>query len=341
MPMNTSLCNVEELTSFNTRFSNELEDFLDFIPLGVKITHGIVFLMSEISTFVCYSGFIHYEYYGGDPAKRSMKNKLWAQLCYCLLVMAMTSSPAYAWRILIGPLIKSVVMVILFTRCFIGIYEYLCFTEIVLYKVIMALSWKSFSLMNEELIFIFLLSFNILFSFGAQFSLWMTQHYGSIHYELLTNEFDMKYYEKPVFWPIFMMLFGIIIIAGIVTFLSKKYYDDTKKQNRVQEIYIGSSQQNPGANNPTAVNQFNNKTFNEALLNMTETIYCVILASITMSMFVLITQMDFDSEFAEHKMVMISEVFFEYFWGIVVPMFFMIKKTSVRNFLIHEFSSYL
>ena len=90
MPLNTSLYNDDELTSFNTSFSNELEDFLDFIPLGLKITHGIVFLMSEISTFICYSGFIHYEYYGGDPAKRSMKNKLWAQLCYCLLVMAMT-----------------------------------------------------------------------------------------------------------------------------------------------------------------------------------------------------------------------------------------------------------
>ena len=94
----------EELASLNTSFSNELKDFIDSIPLGWKITHGIVFFISEISTFVCYSGFLHYEYYGGDPAKRSMKNKLWAQLCYCLIIMAMISSPAYAWRILIGPL---------------------------------------------------------------------------------------------------------------------------------------------------------------------------------------------------------------------------------------------
>ena len=340
MPLNTSLYNDDELTSFNTSFSNELEDFLDFIPLGLKITHGVVFLMSEISTFICYSGFIHYEYYGGDPAKRSMKNKLWAQLCYCLLVMAMTSSPAYAWRILIGPLHKSIVIIILFTRCFIGIYDYLCFTEIVLYKVIMAFSWKSFSLMNEELIFIILISFNIMFSFGAQSSLWMFEHYCSVHYELLTNTFDKKYYEKPAFWPIFLIFLEGIIITGIITFLSKRYYDYYMNQNMIQEIFISLDQQNPGANNPI-VNQFNNKTFNEALLNVTESIYCVILASITLSVFLLISQMDFDSEFAEHKMILISEVFFEYFWGIAFPMFFMIKKASVRNFLFSEFYSYM
>ena len=45
-----------DFTSLNTSFSNELVDFIDSIPLGLKITHGIVFLMSEISTFVCYSG---------------------------------------------------------------------------------------------------------------------------------------------------------------------------------------------------------------------------------------------------------------------------------------------
>ena len=328
----------EELASLNTSFSNELKDFIDSIPLGWKVTHGIVFFMSEISTFVCYSGFLHYEYYGGDPAKRSMKNKLWAQLCYCLLVMAMTSSPAYAWRILIGPLNESIAIIILFIRCLIAIYLYLCLTEIVLYKVIMALHWKSFSLMNEDLIFIYLISFNILFSLGAQFSLWMLGHYVSTHYELLTNEFDKKYYEKPVFWPIFMIVLGIIMITGIITFLFKKYFDN-KNQDRVQEIYIGLDQQNPGANGP-AVN-FNNKAFNESLLSVKETIFSVFFASVTMSIFLLIAQMNFDSEFAEHKMVIISEVFAEYFWGIVFPIFFMIKRTTVRNFLINELSSYL
>ena len=296
MPENTSVTDVfEKIASLNTSFSNELEEFIDSMPLGLKITHGIFFLISEISTFVCYSGFIHYEYYGGDPAKRSMKNKLWAQLCYCLLVMAMTSSPAYAWRILIGPLNECFAISILFIRCFIGIYLYLCFTEIVLYKVVMALSWKSFSLMNEEMVFIFLISFNILFSFGGQFSLWMLEHYGSVHYELLANTFDKKFYEKPVFWPIFLIFLGLIMVIGIVIYLSKKCYDYNKNKNLVQEIHIGLDQQNPGPGNHTVVNRFNNNNFNEALLNATETIFCVILASVSLATFLLITQIDFDN----------------------------------------------
>ena len=200
----------------------------------------------------------------------------------------------------------------------------------------MALSWKSFSLMNEELIFIVLQCFNILFSFGAQFSLWMLEHYGSVHYELLTNTFDKKYYDRPAFWVIFLIFLGVIMTTGIITFLSKKYYDHYKNQNMVQEIHIGLDQQNSGPNNPPVL-QFNNQTFNESLLNVKETIFCVSIASLTCTMFLLIVQTDFDSEFADHKMVIISEVFCEYFWGIAVPMFFMITKTSVRNFLINEF----
>ena len=65
------------------------------------------------------------------------------------------------------------------------------------------------------------------------------------------------------------------------------------------------NQQNFGPNSP-AVNQFNNQSFNEALLNVKETILCVVFASVTTSIFLLITQMNFDSKFAERKMVILS-----------------------------------
>ena len=111
-----------ELFIMNTSFSNELEYLFDSVPLWWKICHGIGFLASEASTFFCYSGFIHYEYNGGDPAKRSLKNKLFAQLCYTVLVLGTISSPAYAWRILVSPLTESLAIWILCVSFFIAIY---------------------------------------------------------------------------------------------------------------------------------------------------------------------------------------------------------------------------
>ena len=98
----------------NLSLSNDLESFIESIPSYLKIIHGINFIICEITTFVCYTGFIHYEYYGGDPAKRSIKNKLWAQLCYTLLCLNITTTPMHAWRIFIGPINVKIIMIGLF-----------------------------------------------------------------------------------------------------------------------------------------------------------------------------------------------------------------------------------
>ena len=58
-----------------------------------KIIHGIASFLAEFIAFFCYSGFIHYEYYGGDPMKRSLKNKLLAQISKSILTCALTSTP--------------------------------------------------------------------------------------------------------------------------------------------------------------------------------------------------------------------------------------------------------
>ena len=68
----------------NVTFSNEFEYKLDSLPL--KFCHGIIFIVGEFIALVSYYGFVHFEKYGGDPMKRSLKNKLVAQICYQVVV---------------------------------------------------------------------------------------------------------------------------------------------------------------------------------------------------------------------------------------------------------------
>ena len=54
------------------------ESFVDFHIF--KIVHGILF---PITIFVCiplYIGFVNYEYFGGDPLKRSLQNQFLSKL---------------------------------------------------------------------------------------------------------------------------------------------------------------------------------------------------------------------------------------------------------------------
>ena len=40
---------------------------------SLKVTYGIVFALAVIESTVLNLGFVYYEYYGGDPMKRSIK----------------------------------------------------------------------------------------------------------------------------------------------------------------------------------------------------------------------------------------------------------------------------
>ena len=58
---------MEEINFHNEFFAvNSMLDSTMF-----KVCHGIGSFLIVSIAFVCYTGFIHYEYYGGDPMKRS------------------------------------------------------------------------------------------------------------------------------------------------------------------------------------------------------------------------------------------------------------------------------
>ena len=55
------------------------EDFVDFYIF--KIFHGILFPVIVSICIPLNIGFVYYEYFGGDPLKRSLQNQFLSKLC--------------------------------------------------------------------------------------------------------------------------------------------------------------------------------------------------------------------------------------------------------------------
>ena len=122
--------------------NNELDSNFFFNSTSFKIFHGIASIFVMLVAFFSYSGFIHYEYYGEDPMKRSMKNKLVAQICKALFIYNLLATPIFTWRILIGPVNENLSTFTIFIRNCNGMIIPLCFTEIIAFRFLMLFGWK-------------------------------------------------------------------------------------------------------------------------------------------------------------------------------------------------------
>ena len=118
----------------NVTFSDNFEDIIDF-TYPFKIVYIIIFILFELLGLTCYSGLIYFEHYGGDPMKRSIKNKLISQGLLVLMAQIVVNNSGFAWRILIGPLNPYTSLFVLFIRNFFAITVVLCIAEFVSFKV--------------------------------------------------------------------------------------------------------------------------------------------------------------------------------------------------------------
>ena len=75
---------------------------------------------------------------------------------------------------------------------FAGIHIIICFSEIIMYKVLMLFGFKHFCSSDEDFTFVFIILFNISFEFATQFSRWMLGSLETYLYEILTGTYGTK-----------------------------------------------------------------------------------------------------------------------------------------------------
>ena len=124
----------------NVTFTNNFENVID-LDYPLRIVYGMIFMLFQLFALTCYSGLIYFEHYGGDPMKRSIKNKLISQGFLVLMIAIVVNNSGIAWRIIIGPLYPKISVIVIFVRQFSTFIIVVCITEIVLFKVFMLYGW--------------------------------------------------------------------------------------------------------------------------------------------------------------------------------------------------------
>ena len=243
----------------NVTFSDSFEDFID-LGFPSKIVYSIIFILFELLGLSCYLGFIHFEHYGGDPMKRSIKNKLISQSFIVLMMEIVIYNSAFAWRIIIRPLNTNVCLFVLFIHNFFAIVVAICITEFISFKVFMLYGWKYFCSMDEGFLSQTILTFNFLFGFCTQYCRWTLGSLETHVYELLSGILlsNKSINHIRYFWPISLVISLSIILIGILALSIKKYKVYIANKNMVQEIHITLENQQS--------NNFNNKIHNKPLL---------------------------------------------------------------------------
>ena len=91
--------------------------FESFVDLHtIRIFHGILFPLILLVGCPFVLGVMYYEYYGGDPMKRSLENRLISKMGISFFLYISPGFFGFAWRIFIGPLNEYMAMLNLAVR---------------------------------------------------------------------------------------------------------------------------------------------------------------------------------------------------------------------------------
>ena len=129
-------------------FQDELEILFNTIPS--QVIHGLLFALIETINNTFYFFLINYERNGGDPMKRSVKNRLMAQTGYVMILSNLIVTPTWFWRAFWGPLDPWIASVADAFRQSALTWLTLCFSEGILIKAVMTLKWSRFLAIDEE-----------------------------------------------------------------------------------------------------------------------------------------------------------------------------------------------
>ena len=160
-----------------------------------------------------YSSLIHYERFGGDPLKRSVKNRILAQMCKVVLVNSCFGEIALFWTFLIGPIHPTLAKIVQFESGIFSNVINLGFVQMVWLKNFLLFKFFSASVINEDFLAVFLTNWNWIFSTISQLSLlYLDQKF--YYFAFLTGKLQDSQPFRTKYWAFFFGLTSILLISG-------------------------------------------------------------------------------------------------------------------------------
>ena len=130
-----------------------------------------------------------------------------------------------------------------------------------------------------------------------------------------------------VFWVRYATTISCLISVCCVLILWKKF----KSQNHVIEINLDQNEDHEN---------FNNQFHNKPILNFREVAFGIGTVMLICIMFVLPNFIKGDGNFSPYYQMFYTEIVGEIIMAILLPLYVMMKKEAMRNFLLTEIRNY-
>ena len=137
------------------------------------------------------------------------------------------------------------------------------------------------------------------------------------------------------------IVLSIALVSGIAILL-KRYFSYRANLNMVQNIHIGLEDQNQNMNDNNVMHchNFNIQSHNSPLLSCFETniIFGLSIFGVALTMLPVVIKIDKSDNLI---MYFYLEFIMEYIVGMILPLYILVKKESIRNYFLNEIPSLL
>ena len=186
-----------------------------------KVITGSVFLGRITFGTFFYVFLIHFERYGGDPKKRSLKNRILSLTGIFILLDAFSARIINAWSILIGPINPFFGFLCMLVESFVGVTVILCLTELIIFQNLMLFKFSQISILNEDFCSNFITMTNLGFAGISQLTLFWIDGLPVKPIEFRTGKIKISSI-KPKFWLLMSLIPSLIMIVGSIVSSTKK-----------------------------------------------------------------------------------------------------------------------
>ena len=131
-----------------------------------------------------------------------------------------------------------------------------------------------------------------------------------------------------VFWPRYAIAISCLISICCVLILWKKY----NSQNQVIQINLDQNEDDEN---------LNNQLHNKPILNFREVAFGIGTVMLICVLFVLPNFNEGKGNYSPHYQMLYTEIVGEIFMAIFLPIYIMMKKEAMRNFLLNEIQNYM
>ena len=208
--------------------------------MAIRLTFGNYF----------YFVIIHYERYGEDPKKRSLKNQLIVLICEVISILSWIIYPINAYNIFVGPITSWIAHIVIVNQEVLGLAVFVTLAEFVILQNLMLFKFSETNSINEEYWSRFIKVWNWTFSYGISMSLNYSVSTVVSKFSFLTGNLETSEKKDPIRIILWLILV-LIVIIGYATKTIKQWIENKKDEEIVAHFR----------------QKFNTKPMNSSLIN--------------------------------------------------------------------------